>query len=106
MFANYLSYKDKSTFATWEAMLIGRLHCLLDNWERAAMDFSSSGGFVLSDKISKVSQETLILWGENDGILEPTTALRFQDLLPKVSYVTEIYTLLLECLYCMCNQLL
>ena len=80
-FANYLSYSDKS-FASEEAMYIGRLHCLLDDWERAACDFSRSGGFILSDKIVNVKQKTLILWGREDKILEPSTAEKFVELLP------------------------
>lgn len=80
--ANKLSYKDES-FATKEAMVIGRLHCLLEGWERAACDFTHSGGFILSDKITQVTQETLILWGRDDKILEPANAFKFEQLLPR-----------------------
>ena len=83
MLANYLSYYDKKQFATREAMLIGRLQCLLPDWEKAAMDFAQSGGFILSDKVSKVKQETLILWGDRDAILEPSSAYRFEEELPR-----------------------
>ena len=83
MLANYLSYFDKKRFATREAMLIGRLQCLLPEWEKAAMDFAQSGGFILSDKVRLVQQETLILWGERDAILEPSSAYRFLEELPR-----------------------
>jgi pimeloyl-ACP methyl ester carboxylesterase len=82
MLANYLSYKDRDRFATKEAMLIGRLHCKLDEWERGAVDFTHSGGFILSDKISQVQQEVLVLWGRQDTILDVKTPYKFQDTLP------------------------
>jgi hypothetical protein len=53
MFANYLSYTDRKTFATWDAVNIGRLHCLIKGWDDAAVNFLKSGGFVLSDKVQK-----------------------------------------------------
>lgn len=81
MFANLIAYKDKS-FATWDAMRCGRLHCYSESWERASVSFLKSGGFVVSDKVPLVKQESLVLWGRNDEILEPSTADKFQDQLP------------------------
>jgi pimeloyl-ACP methyl ester carboxylesterase len=81
MFANVIAYKDKS-FATLDAMRCGRLHCFSDTWERASVDFLKSGGFIVSDKVPLVKQKSLIMWGRNDEILEPSTALRFQECLP------------------------
>ena len=81
MFANYIAYKEKS-FATLDAMRIGRLHCLLPSWEDASVSFLLSGGFVFSDKVGRVSQETLVMWGENDEILEPSTVDKFREALP------------------------
>ncbi len=81
MFANLIAYKDKS-FATWDAMRCGRLHCGAASWERASVSFLKSGGFVVSDKVPLVRQESLVLWGRNDEILEPSTADKFQEQLP------------------------
>jgi len=44
MFANVLAYKDKS-FATWDAMLCGRLHCEIPFWMDASVNFLKSGGY-------------------------------------------------------------
>lgn len=82
MFANYLSYTDKS-FASLDAMRIGRLHCLVETWEDASVDFLLSGGFVVSNKVAAVEQPTLVIWGRDDRILEPSTAELFQASLPR-----------------------
>ena len=81
MFANLIAYKDKG-FATWDAMRCGRLHCFSASWERASISFLKSGGFVVSDKVPRVTQPTLVLWGRNDEILEPSTADKFLEQLP------------------------
>lgn len=62
-------------------MRIGRLHCMVDSWQRASIGFLKSGGFIVSEKVAKVQQETLVLWGRNDKILEPSTADRFEETL-------------------------
>ena len=90
MFANLIAYKDKSC-ATWDAMRCGRLHCYTESWERASVSFLKSGGFVVSDKVPLVQQNCLVLWGRNDEILEPSTAAKFEQLLPngRVSWIEE-----------------
>ena len=82
MYANILAYFDTKTFATWEAMLIGRLHCFNPTWQRASVDFLQSGGFVTSPLVSRVKQPTLVIWGANDKILEPDTIQKFKNALP------------------------
>ena len=82
MYANIISYKDKN-FANWEAMKAGRLHCFTENWENASILFLKSGGFIISNKISLINQQTLILWGKNDQILSVNNALKFQKILNK-----------------------
>lgn len=82
MFANYIAYHDKK-LATLDAMRVGRLHCLTDSWEDASVSFLKSGGFIVSDKVARVAQATLVLWGRQDEILEPSTALRFENCLPR-----------------------
>ena len=88
MFANYIAYSDKS-FATADAMLIGRLHCDLKSWKSSSIDFLKSGGFVTSEKVAKVKVPTLVLWGSNDEILEASTAEKFRDVL-RFGYVKYI----------------
>lgn len=83
MYANLISYYDTATFATVDAMRIGALHCFTDEWEEASIAFLKSGGFVFSPSISKIKQETLVIWGSNDGILDKSYAFKFQELLSK-----------------------
>ena len=82
MFANLLAYRNKS-FATVDAMRVGRLHCFTPTWETASIDFLRSGGFSPSSFVAQVAQDTLLLWGRNDEILEPGTAQRFVETMPK-----------------------
>lgn len=90
MFANYIAYADKS-LATTDAMLIGRLHCSLKSWKRSSIEFLKSGGFVTSEKVAKVKIPTLVLWGSNDEILDPSTAERFGEELQYgiVKYISD-----------------
>lgn len=68
--ANQMSYFDKETFATEEAQIIGRLHCLRDGWTEAMVSFMQSGGFTPSSKVPLINSPSLVLWGRQDGILE------------------------------------
>ena len=61
---------------------VGRLHCLVPTWEDSSVSFLKSGGFVMSSKVAQVKQRTLVLWGKNDEILEPSTAEKFRATLP------------------------
>lgn len=64
-------------------MNIGRLHCFVDGWDKASIAFLKSGGFVVSNKVPQVNKETLVMWGRQDRILEPSTATRFEETLPR-----------------------
>ncbi|GAX16172.1 hypothetical protein FisN_3Hh347 [Fistulifera solaris] len=68
--ANQMSYYDKATYATDEAVIVGRVHCLQDGWSDALVSFMQSGGFSPSSKIPKIQAPTLVLWGRQDGILD------------------------------------
>jgi len=82
--ANQMSYFDKESFATDDALKIGRLHCLRPGWENAMLNYMLSGGFSPSKKVSQCNMPTLVLWGRQDGILngEELTP-RFLSELPK-----------------------
>lgn len=82
MFANILAYSDKK-FATLDAMRVGKLHCYTQCWEDASINFLLSGGFSPSSWVDKVTQQTLLLWGRNDEILEPKTAEKFVETMPR-----------------------
>ena len=81
MFANYIAYSDK-TFATWDAMLCGRIHCEVNNgedWVNASIKFLKSGGFVTSMLVKELALPSLVLWGAEDQILEVETTNRFRQ---------------------------
>lgn len=81
--ANQMSYFDKKTFATEEAQVIGRLHCLRDGWDDAMVSFMQSGGFAPSSKVPLIESPVLVLWGRQDGILEGNEfANKFVETLP------------------------
>ncbi|KAL3910899.1 MAG: hypothetical protein SGILL_007504 [Bacillariaceae sp.] len=68
--ANKMSYFDVETFATEEAQVIGRLHCLREGWSDAMVNYMQSGGFSPSTKVPKITSPALVLWGRQDGILD------------------------------------
>ncbi|XP_073148756.1 alpha/beta hydrolase domain-containing protein VTE7-like isoform X2 [Henckelia pumila] len=61
---------------------IGRLHCLLPWWEDATVDFMISGGYNVGSFIQHVKQKTLVIWGENDQIIDSKLSVRLQGELP------------------------
>lgn len=68
--ANQMSYYDKKSYATDEAVVVGRLHCLQEGWSDALVSFMQSGGFSPSKLVPQVNVPTLILWGRQDTILD------------------------------------
>mmetsp|Transcript_16098 Transcript_16098/g.44542 ORF Transcript_16098/g.44542 Transcript_16098/m.44542 type:complete len:435 (-) Transcript_16098:96-1400(-) len=70
--ANQMSYYNTETYATEDAQVIGRLHCLRDGWDDAMVSFMQSGGFSPSSKVPKIESPALVLWGRQDGILDGT----------------------------------
>lgn len=81
--ANQMSYFDKETFATDEAVTIGRLHCLREGWSDALVSFMQSGGFSPSEKLSRIGCPSLVLWGRQDVILDGEQFLpRFLETIP------------------------
>ncbi|CAK0877463.1 unnamed protein product [Prorocentrum cordatum] len=67
--ANQMAYFDKEKYATDDAIRIGRLHVELDTWSEASLNYLNSGGYTLSPLVSQVRVPTLLLWGEQDEIL-------------------------------------
>ncbi|KAI3516594.1 hypothetical protein L1887_15515 [Cichorium endivia] len=55
---------------------IARLHCLLPWWKEATVDFMSSGGYNVSAQINQVLNKTLVIWGENDQIVDSKLSVR------------------------------
>ncbi|KAK7251938.1 hypothetical protein RIF29_35563 [Crotalaria pallida] len=82
LYANYLSFSNISFSTALDWANIGRLHCLLPWWEDATVDFMTSGGYNVASQIKKVKQKTLIIWGENDRIINNKLAVRLHCELP------------------------
>mmetsp|Transcript_28027 Transcript_28027/g.39602 ORF Transcript_28027/g.39602 Transcript_28027/m.39602 type:complete len:384 (+) Transcript_28027:199-1350(+) len=90
--ANQMSYFDKETYATEDALKIGRLHCLRDGWNDALVGFMQSGGFSPSKKVPTIQAPALVLWGRQDGILDGEEfANKFVQTLPnaKLQWIEE-----------------
>lgn len=78
--ANQMAYFDKERFATDDAVRIGKLHLEAKGWEEASLNYLNSGGYTLSPLVSRISAPTLLLWGEQDGILDGNEQVpRFQS---------------------------
>jgi pimeloyl-ACP methyl ester carboxylesterase len=72
------AYFDK-TFASPDAQVCAALHLEMPVWNRSLISFTKSGGYGAFGKmLSKIQQQTLILWGENDRILGTADAQKFQ----------------------------
>uniref|UniRef100_A0A7S2UEY2 AB hydrolase-1 domain-containing protein n=1 Tax=Attheya septentrionalis TaxID=420275 RepID=A0A7S2UEY2_9STRA len=81
--ANQMSYYKPETFATDDALKVGRMHCLRDGWDDALVSFMLSGGFSPSKKVETISAPSLVLWGRQDGILDGKEfATKFVETLP------------------------
>ncbi len=83
--ANNMSYYDKKSFATEDALKVGRLHCLREGWDNALVSFMLDGGFYPSTKVENIEAPSLILWGRQDTILEIEFASKFLETLPNAS---------------------
>jgi len=69
--ANWLSYADPETFATEDAMRVGRLSVLTEGWAASTVDYMLSGGIAVSARIGQLRLPTLCVLGRQDGIVEP-----------------------------------
>lgn len=78
--ANWLSYADPQTFATDDAMRIGRLSVLTEGWADSTVSYMLSGGIAVSERVREINLPTLCVLGRRDGIVEPEpTAERFAE---------------------------
>ncbi|KAL7537433.1 hypothetical protein ACHAXR_007820 [Thalassiosira sp. AJA248-18] len=81
--ANQMSYFNPETYATDDALKVGRMHCMREGWEDGMLSFMQSGGFRPKEKVSKIDVPSLVLWGREDGILEGKEfATKFIDTMP------------------------
>jgi pimeloyl-ACP methyl ester carboxylesterase len=81
-FANQLAYFDKARCATQDAMRVGRLHTWMPGWTEANVAFIASGGYAVSEKLSRVTQPTTVVWGRDDEIVPLAVSERFLQAIP------------------------
>ena len=77
--ANKIAYHDTETYGTEDALLVGRLHCLIDGWQDAIVNWMASGGYTVRPLIPDVESRTLVVWGKQDKLVEHSTAERFRE---------------------------
>ncbi|KAG8383038.1 hypothetical protein BUALT_Bualt05G0142900 [Buddleja alternifolia] len=82
LYATSLAFNGLSWNTCLDWMNIGRLHCHLPWWDDATVDFMIAGGYDVSAHIEQVKQKTLIIWGENDQIIDNKLAIRLHCELP------------------------
>ncbi|MBR8829840.1 MAG: 2-hydroxy-6-oxo-6-(2'-aminophenyl)hexa-2,4-dienoic acid hydrolase [Chroococcopsis gigantea SAG 12.99] len=81
------AYYDKS-LASLDAGVCAALHLECENWSRSLISFTKSGGYgAFLPKLSRIGQETLIIWGENDRILGVKDATRFKNAISRSKLV-------------------
>ena len=73
------AYFDKS-FASLDAQACAALHLKCPEWNKSLIAFTKSGGYgSFANEISKIQQETLIIWGRQDKILGTKDAAKFEQ---------------------------
>lgn len=82
LYATSLAFNGLPPSTCIEWTNIGRLHCLLPWWEDALVNFMISGGYNVVSQIEHVKQKTLIIWGEDDQIIDYKLAVRLHCELP------------------------
>ncbi|XAR65273.1 2-hydroxy-6-oxonona-2,4-dienedioate hydrolase [Bertholletia excelsa] len=82
LYATFLAFNGLPFGTCLDWTNVGRLHCLLPWWEDATVAFMSSGGYNISSQIGKVKQKTLIIWGEDDQIIDYKLAVKLHSNLP------------------------
>ncbi|XP_076920948.1 alpha/beta hydrolase domain-containing protein VTE7-like [Bidens hawaiensis] len=82
LFATSLTYHSVPFNACLDWTRIGRLHCILDWWEEATVEFMISGGYNVIAQIRQIQKRTLIIWGEDDQIIDSKLAVRLHCELP------------------------
>ncbi|KAL8228992.1 hypothetical protein R6Q57_013892 [Mikania cordata] len=82
LFASYLTYNSVPYDTCLDWTRIGRLHCILHWWEEATVNFMNSGGYNVTAQISEILKRTLIIWGEDDQIIDSKLGVRLHCELP------------------------
>ncbi|GAB2297138.1 hypothetical protein Dimus_031237 [Dionaea muscipula] len=76
LYATNLFLNGISFSTILDSMKVGRLHCLFPWWPDTTVDFMLSGGYNVSPMIKQVRQKALVIWGEEDKIINYKFAVR------------------------------
>ncbi|NJN75012.1 MAG: alpha/beta hydrolase [Synechococcaceae cyanobacterium RL_1_2] len=80
------AYADPK-YASADACLCAELHLYTDNWDKALIAFTKSGGYgSFGPQLRQMQPQTLILWGKQDKILGIKPAYKFQKLMPQAQF--------------------
>ncbi|XP_051144626.1 uncharacterized protein LOC127260756 [Andrographis paniculata] len=82
LYATWLAFNGLPWKICLDWTKIGRLHCFYPWWEDATVNFMISGGYNVGAQINQVKQKTLIIWGEDDQIIDYKLAVRLHGELP------------------------
>ncbi len=71
-----------------DALRCSLLHQEMPGWQEAMIAWTQSGGYAnLSERLTQITQPTLILWGTADNVLGTADATRFEQALAKSQLV-------------------
>ncbi|XP_020085451.1 uncharacterized protein LOC109708211 [Ananas comosus] len=82
LYATTLTFNSVPAGSSIDWTNVGRLHCLLPWWKDATVHFMISGGYNVINQIKQIKHKSLIIWGEDDQIIDKKLALRLHDELP------------------------
>ncbi|MGY6530554.1 MAG: alpha/beta fold hydrolase [Cyanobacterium sp.] len=76
------AYCDR-TYANEDALICAALHLECENWNKALISFTKSGGYgSFASRLGEIKAESLIIWGKNDKILGTKPAHKFEQMIP------------------------
>ncbi|WP_069790639.1 alpha/beta fold hydrolase [Cyanobacterium sp. IPPAS B-1200] len=76
------AYCDR-TYANPDALICAALHLECENWNKALISFTKSGGYgSFASNLPDIKAETLVIWGKNDKILGTKPAHKFAQMIP------------------------
>ncbi|MBE9222838.1 alpha/beta hydrolase [Cyanobacterium stanieri LEGE 03274] len=77
------AYCDR-TYAHEDALRCAALHLECENWNKALISFTKSGGYgSFASNLADIKAKTLIIWGKNDKILGIKPAHQFEKMIPQ-----------------------
>ncbi|KAF3323382.1 monoacylglycerol lipase ABHD6 isoform X2 [Carex littledalei] len=76
LYATKLAFNKVPKGSLLDFTRVGQLHCHLPWWEDATVCFMTNGGYNVVNLIKQVKHKTLIIWGEDDRIINKEFATK------------------------------